>query len=65
MTKTRVKQVGNIFYPQWSPKLFKWWNFYEELDGFEHYSVVAFNSKEKAINYAKEHMPKIVWESKE
>ena len=50
MKKYRIAKAGSLYYPQWRWR-FSWYSFYKELDGYDHMSVVVFDSKDKAINY--------------
>lgn len=49
--KVRVKQIGELFYPQYK-KIFFWENF-KSLKSYDYYESVRFTRMEDALKYAR------------
>ena len=57
MKKVRVKQIGDMYYPQYR-FMFVWHDF-NKIESYGLYKVVRFNTLEKATKYAKSALIKV------
>jgi len=51
MKKVRVKQIGEMYYPQY--RFMFIWNNFQKMVSMDEYETVRFSTLEKATKYAK------------